>query len=133
MEMQKKTRILIILVLILVSCCFPVSASKIMFVNTAGVGNGTLTVTASNGSVLATLNPSDTFEISNTSAYHLDYQPEGIFALKKEVILSWNPDGSITLPQLNMIHFIIDYFSQTEHIRNLIILVLIVLMVVIAF
>jgi hypothetical protein len=132
--MQKKTKsILIILVLILICCCYPVSASTIQFVNTAGIGNGTLTITASNGSVLATLNPMETFEVSNSTPYHLDYQPEGLFSLKNEVILGVNfTSGEVTPPQFNMLHFLLNYFSQLENIRNLILVILLILLVVMA-
>lgn len=132
--MQKKTKlILIILSLILICCFYPVSASKITFVNTAGVGNGTLTITASNGSVLATLNPSESFDVSNSTPYHFDYQPEGLFSLKNEVILGVNlTSGEVTPPQFNMLRFLMNYFSQADNIRNLLLVILLILLVVMA-
>ena len=129
MEKTKQTLLILIICLLAFSSC--AMASKITFIDTAGIENGTMIITASNGTVLSILNSSESFDIFNDSVHHLDYQSSGLYALHNEVVLGYE-NGTVITPELNGINFYIKFWSKTNNIVMLIFVILCLLIMVLA-
>jgi hypothetical protein len=130
--MDRVSKICLGFVVFLILCCSFVSASKLTFVNTAGVGNGTLTISDSIGTTLVVLNSSESYEVHNNTVYHFDFQPSGLFALHNEVMVGFDRNGTVIPPQLNGIRFYMGYFSDPQVIVETIFLIILILLVVLA-
>ena len=130
MEIEKK--FLLFLVIVLLYCCSLVSAGSITFIDTAGVYNGTLKISASNGTPLAALNTSESMSVSNLTAYHLDYSPSGLYSLQNEKVLGVNwTSGEVTMPDFGGFKFYMHYFSNPLNILVVIFLIFCLLILVI--
>lgn len=116
---KRKNAILLSILIILLLGNFA-QATSISFVDAAYISNGTLSVTSPSGDpIILFQNSSQVLEVNNETAYMLDYQPGGLFALHDEVLFSMN-DGNFTAPELNGARFYLAYFSEQQNLVMLI-------------
>jgi hypothetical protein len=128
MDCRKKTVLVLIAALIIV--CNIVSASTVTFVDSAYLGNGTLSISAPNGTPLTILNSTESYSVQNKTAYSFDYQPGGLYALHQEVVLGY-VNGNITMPEFNGVYFYFSYFSKPLNILMAIWIIFLIILVVV--
>jgi hypothetical protein len=127
---RKKLSLILITVLLIFSNL--ASASMITFVDTAGVSNGTLAISGSNGTELRILNSTESYQVYNNTVYHLDYQSSGLYPLHDEKFLGYQ-NGNVTPPEFNGLKFYISYFSNPLNIIMVLWVGFLALLVVIAW
>lgn len=120
MEKRKSAILLILLVLLVFGTC--ASASVVQFVDSAYIGNGTLTISYPNNTLAVVLHSSETYELRNGTGYVFEYQPAGFVQLDQESDTTW------TFPTLR---FILTYFMDPVHLFTLLLLIFLLIVVVI--
>jgi len=94
-----------------------VSAANIQFIDAGGLGKGYLSVFAPNNTQITVLNSTEQFDAHNGTAYIIDYQSSGLTTVKEES--GFNFTG---------IKFLIAYYSDFNHLGNLCVLILCVIL-----